>query len=102
MVEQPQKYDKRVLVIGGGFAGMTIAERLWNHAHVTLIDKKDHFEYFVTNIKILVKDNDFGSISIPFEEIRTAHNNAFDFVQGALTIVNKDDTITITKDDGST
>ena len=102
MVDQPQKFDKKVVVVGGGFAGTTIAERLWNNAHVTLVDKKDHFEYFITNFRLLIKTNDFDQISVAYEDIRKAHNNVFDFVQGALTTVNTDDTITITKEDGST
>jgi NADH dehydrogenase FAD-containing subunit len=102
MVDQPQKSDKRVVIVGGGFSGTTIAERLWNNAHVTLIDKKDHFEYFIINFRVLIKQHNYDEISIKYEDYRKAHNNVFDFIQGTLTTVNKDDSITLTKADGST
>lgn len=36
---------KRVIVIGGGFAGSTIAEKLQNRFNVTIIDDKPYFEF---------------------------------------------------------
>ena len=36
---------KRVVIIGGGFAGTIVARRLSNKFEVTLIDNKDYFEY---------------------------------------------------------
>lgn len=36
---------KSVLIIGGGFAGSSIAKKLQNDFRVTLVDKKDYFEY---------------------------------------------------------
>lgn len=36
---------KRVVIIGGGFAGSTIAKKLQGRFDVTLIDNKDYFEF---------------------------------------------------------
>jgi NADH dehydrogenase FAD-containing subunit len=36
---------KRVVIIGGGFAGTTVAKKLSNKFEATLIDSKDYFEY---------------------------------------------------------
>jgi len=37
--------ERRVLVIGGGFAGFVVARHMRHHYKVTLIDAKEYFEY---------------------------------------------------------
>jgi NADH dehydrogenase FAD-containing subunit len=62
-----------IIIVGGSFAGMTLTRKLYNDANITLVDKKDHFEYWPTNIKILVRANTFDAISVPYSEIVAAH-----------------------------
>ena len=64
-----EKFNKHVVIVGGSFAGMSIAEMLWNHFEVTVIDKNEYFEFFITNMKCLVEDNNFDDIILPFSEI---------------------------------
>jgi len=45
---------KKVVVIGGGFAGNQIAKRLQNKFNVLLIDTKDYFEYTPGILKLAV------------------------------------------------
>lgn len=75
-----EKFNKHVVIVGGSFAGLTIAEFLWNHFEVTVIDKNDYFEFFVTNMKCLVDDNDFADTVVPFSEIVSGNKNKFKFM----------------------
>ncbi|RCH85822.1 hypothetical protein CU097_005785 [Rhizopus azygosporus] len=47
LYKEPTKDQKRVVIIGGGFTGFTVASILdpMSRFHVTLIDAKDSFEY---------------------------------------------------------
>lgn len=46
---------KRVVIIGGGFAGSYIAEKLQNAYTVTLIDSKDYFEFTPSVLRTIVE-----------------------------------------------
>lgn len=52
-------YDKRVIIVGCSFAGLTLAEQLWDSHDVTIIDKNDYFEYICTGTRSFVKDDHF-------------------------------------------
>ncbi|KAI8087908.1 uncharacterized protein B0P05DRAFT_530617 [Gilbertella persicaria] len=60
------KYKKRVVVIGGGFTGFTVASILdpMPRFHVTLIDTKDSFEYTPGMIKLLVRPEETSSLRV--------------------------------------
>ena len=46
---------KRVVIIGGGFAGSTVAMKLQSDFNVTLIDDKDYFEYTPGVLRAIVE-----------------------------------------------
>lgn len=46
---------KRVVIIGGGFAGSTAARKLENDFDVTLIDTKDYFEFTPSVLRTIVE-----------------------------------------------
>ncbi|KAI9485713.1 MAG: hypothetical protein EXX96DRAFT_546179 [Benjaminiella poitrasii] len=60
------KYQKKVVIIGGGFTGFTVASILDSmpRFHVTLIDAKDSFEYTPGMIKLLVKPEETSSLRV--------------------------------------
>lgn len=60
------RYKKRVVVIGGGFTGFTIASILdpMPRFHVTLVDTKDSFEYTPGMIKLLVRPEQTSSLRV--------------------------------------
>ncbi|KAI7888571.1 uncharacterized protein EV154DRAFT_425564 [Mucor mucedo] len=60
------KYQKRVVIIGGGFTGFTVASILdpMPRFHVTLIDTKDSFEYTPGMIKLLVRPEETSSLRV--------------------------------------
>lgn len=79
---------------------MTIAEMLWDHFDVTLIDMKEFFEYNPASVRCSVDDDWINNIIIPYSDIAKSHPGKFTFLQGKLTKVNNDDTIEITHHDG--
>ena len=46
---------KKVIIIGGGFAGSAIAKKLENYFDVTLIDSKDYFEFTPGILRTIVE-----------------------------------------------
>ena len=46
---------KRVVIIGGGFAGAFCAKKLQNDFHVTLINSEDYFEYVPSVLRTIVE-----------------------------------------------
>ncbi len=55
---------KKVVVIGGGFAGTKIAKRLENSFEVTLIDTKDYFEFTPGILRTVVEPFHIKKIQI--------------------------------------
>lgn len=47
--------QKRVVIIGGGFAGTYVARKLQNNYSVTLIDSKDYFEFTPSVLRTIVE-----------------------------------------------
>ncbi|KAI8080897.1 hypothetical protein BDF21DRAFT_361696 [Thamnidium elegans] len=60
------KHQKKVVIVGGGFTGFTVASILdpMPRFHVTLIDTKDSFEYTPGMIKLLVRPEDTSSLRV--------------------------------------
>lgn len=50
---------KKVVVIGGGFAGATVAKRLQGKVDLTLIDTEDFFEYTPGILRVLVEPDHY-------------------------------------------
>ncbi|KAF7728505.1 hypothetical protein EC973_006058 [Apophysomyces ossiformis] len=65
-VSGPLQYQKKVVIIGGGFTGFTVASILdpMPRFHVTLIDTKDSFEYSPGMIKMLVRPEETSSLRV--------------------------------------
>ncbi|KAG0177049.1 hypothetical protein DFQ29_005308 [Apophysomyces sp. BC1021] len=65
-ISNPQKMQKRVVIIGGGFTGFTVASILdpMPLFHVTLIDTKDSFEYTPGIVKKLVNPEQSSSLRV--------------------------------------
>jgi NADH dehydrogenase FAD-containing subunit len=63
---QKRKLNHRVVIIGGGFAGLALAELLWDTFSVVIIDRKDYFEYICTNPRALVRDSYIDDLTVPY------------------------------------
>lgn len=55
---------KKVIIIGGGFAGSYCAKRLEDNFEVTLIDTKDFFEFTPSVLRVLVEPEHLRNIQI--------------------------------------
>lgn len=55
---------KKVIVIGGGFAGAYCARKLEKNFEVTLIDTKDYFEFTPSVLRTLVEPEHAGKIEV--------------------------------------
>lgn len=62
---------KEVIVLGGGFCGITAAKILENKKEInlTLIDKKSYFEYSPGLHELVAQPNLYKNMIIPFKEI---------------------------------
>ncbi len=58
------KAKKRVVIIGGGFAGSTIARKLQNNLNVTLIDTKEYFEFTPSILRVIVEPAHLKKIQV--------------------------------------
>lgn len=57
-----EKLNKKLIVIGGGFAGSYCAKKLEDYFQVTLIDNKDYFEFTPSVLKVIVEPENIGKI----------------------------------------
>ncbi|KAI9019401.1 hypothetical protein CLU79DRAFT_758665 [Phycomyces nitens] len=65
-VSMPQKLQKKVVIVGGGFTGFTVGSILdpMHLFHVTLIDTKDSFEYTPGIVKKIVDPSQSSSLRV--------------------------------------
>lgn len=65
---------KKVLIIGGGFAGVEAAIYLRKEKYeVTLVSDRDYFFIFPTSIWIPTRETEFKDVSIDLNELKDAH-----------------------------
>jgi sulfide:quinone oxidoreductase len=75
---------KRVLILGGGFAGIEAAIFLRKEGYpVTLISDRDYFYIYPTSIWIPTGEATFEEISVPLQELQEVHG--FDLVIDEIT-----------------
>ena len=55
---------KKLVIIGGGFAGAKIAKALESEFNVTLIDSKDYFEFTPSILRAIIKTKYLKKIQI--------------------------------------
>lgn len=60
---------KRVIIVGGGYAGFTLARTLDADADVTLIEPRDRFVHNVAAMRALVEPKLFDRIAIPYDRL---------------------------------
>ena len=60
--------EKRIVIIGGGFAGSLIARKLQNRYSVTLIDSKDYFEFTPSVLRTIVEPKHIEKIQVRHKE----------------------------------
>jgi len=63
------KDKRRVLVIGGQFAGNFVARDLKKHFHITVVDAKEYFEYTPGILRAFVKPAHFDALSFTLQPV---------------------------------
>ena len=77
--------ESRVVIVGGGYGGATLAINLDNYCHVILIDPKPYFHHCIASLRAAVASAGFEKkVLIPFEP---AIKNG-EFKQGTVIGVN--------------
>lgn len=60
---------KRVIVVGGGYAGAALARTLDGQADVVLVEARDRFVHNVAAIRAIVEPSLFEKIAIPYDRL---------------------------------
>ena len=81
----PSRSESRVLIIGGGYSGLSVALQLDNYCHVVLIDPKPYFHHCIASLHAAVVTAGYAKKTmIPYEP---AIKNG-EFKQGTVIDVN--------------
>ena len=59
---------KKVVIIGGGFAGTTVAKKLNGKCNLTLIDTEDYFEYTPGILRVLVEPEHYKKLHVKHKD----------------------------------
>lgn len=85
MGNSSSRSESRVVVVGGGYAGVTVAFNLDNYCHVTLIDPKPYFHHCIASLRAAVGPESYEKKTmIPYEP--SIKNGVFK--QGTVVSVN--------------
>jgi len=63
------KNTKRVIIVGGGYAGSSLARGLDRHVDVVLVEPRDHFFHNVAAMRAIVDPKLFDRIAIPYDRL---------------------------------
>ena len=86
---------KKVLILGGGFAGVDAAVYLKKMNYdVTLVSDRDFFYIFPTSIWVPTRESEFADVCVDLRELQAAHN--FKLIIDGVTDVNaKENSVTL-------
>jgi NADH dehydrogenase FAD-containing subunit len=63
------KNTKRVIIVGGGYAGSSLARALDRQVDVILVEPRDHFFHNVAAMRAIVDPKLFDRIAIPYDRL---------------------------------
>lgn len=74
----PKTDQKRIVIIGGGFAGMALARKLKNTPYqIVLLDKNNYHQFQPLLYQVSTSFLEANAISFPFRKIFHGHKNTF-------------------------
>jgi len=77
-IDIPKNSLKRVVIVGGGFAGLTLAKKINNkHFQIVLIDKNNYHSFPPLLYQVATADLPATSIAFPFRKIFKDRKNFF-------------------------
>jgi len=86
--------QRRVLIIGGSFAGLCVARDMATHFLVTIVDCKEYFEYTPGILRAYVKPRHFDALSFNLHPV-IEEKMGCKFIWGEVTKLGQDQTATI-------
>ena len=79
---------KKVLILGGGFAGVDAASHLRKlNYDVTLVSDRDYFYIYPTSIWIPTHESSFEDVCVDLKELQAAHG--FELIVDAVSEISK-------------
>ncbi|MGE5521075.1 MAG: NAD(P)/FAD-dependent oxidoreductase [Candidatus Dadabacteria bacterium] len=77
-IVESKNYQKRVVIVGAGFAGLTLAKKLSpKHFQVVLLDKNNYHQFQPLLYQVATGGLDAGSISFPLRKVFHKKKNVF-------------------------
>lgn len=89
-------HTTKTQVVGGGFSGAYLSQKLQNYCRVTLVDTRDYFEFTPSVLRTIVEPNHISSIQIRHQEYLNLHSSRV--VQDRVTAVT-DEHVVLSSDD---
>ncbi|TSB02327.1 NAD(P)/FAD-dependent oxidoreductase [Sphingorhabdus contaminans] len=84
------KEDFRVAIVGGGYAGFSLARMLDNHVDVTLIEAREAFVMTPATLRAVVEPDLLDEIVIPYDRLlnrgRVVHGRVVSIDPGGITL----------------
>jgi len=81
--------NKKVLVLGGGFAGVDVAAHLKKaHYDVTLVSDREYFYIYPTSIWVPTHESEFEDVCVDLKELQAAHG--FSLIISGVTEISKE------------
>jgi len=76
----PARIGKRVVIVGGSFAGYNVGNQLMDDFDVTIIDKKDYFDFFICIPRAYAVRDFYNEIHVSYEDSAKGYKNKFNFI----------------------
>ena len=74
----PESKKKRIVIVGGGFGGLTLAEKLKNSSYqIILIDKLNYHQFPPLLYQVSTSGLEPSAISFPYRKIFQRHNDFY-------------------------
>ena len=74
----PESKKKRIVIVGGGFGGLTLAEKLKNSSYqIVLIDKLNYHQFPPLLYQVSTSGLEPSAISFPYRKIFQRHNDFY-------------------------
>ena len=85
---------KHVVIVGCSYSGFAMAELLWDHFKITVIEQNDYFEHVIANVKCQVDLEFIDKTLYSFEKVAATYPK-INFKQATLINVGLDDTVEV-------
>ncbi len=90
MIDIPKTNKPRILIIGGGFAGINFAKTLSQDYQVVMLDKNNYHTFIPLLYQVATAGLEPSSIAVPIRQIFKGHENFIFRVADVSSIINEE------------